>query len=226
MSAQTIHFSDFFPDMSQRPSILHPHDPAVTLFDFHRWRVMRRLVADRLRALSSVHPTTVHLARAIETETLDEDGLDALRTLLASEQEAAVSNNDELFHALERVLARYGLQSHDSWHLPSIKPDWTTIPLSRTVFFGTVDGLRLGARLENGSRPIPASVIVWIRANGSESEPQPLDAKMGEFLSYAPAIWDWLVARRLTLLCAAGVLQWPATAPLRIEDISVPARGF
>lgn len=212
--------------MSNLSSVLHPHDPAKASFDFLAWRAVRRLVADRLRPLSDLHPEAERLALAIDDETLSVADIDTLNAILAAEGEEPVTDTEGLFFALERILERHGLQAADTHHFPSVVPDWTRIPVSRAVFFGTVGGIALGARLENSARPIPPATLVWIGNGNSEREPQPVTANIGSFLDCAPAVWDWLVARRLTLLCAAGIMSWPTVAPLRIDDVSVPMRGL
>src|SRR5690606_27383742 len=113
--------------MSNRPCVHHPNDPTEIPFDFYAWRVARRLEASRLRALATVRPEALSYAEAIETETLDCVGLEALQALLAAEQEAPVSTNDELFLALDRILERHSLRPKDEWQLPVIQPDWNSM---------------------------------------------------------------------------------------------------
>lgn len=212
--------------MIDRPSVLHPHDPASAPFDFLSWRITRRFVIDRLCTLAVVAPEAAGFAELIEAEALDRAGLDRLQQMLRSLGEAEVASNDELFLALDRILERHDLQVSATWHLPAIRPDWSEIPLTRALFTGEVDGVRLTARLDQADLPVPPYVLVWTDRQGREGEPEAVNGAVGEFLPFAAALWDWLLARRLTLLCAGGFMSWPAVAPLVIEPVAVPARGF
>lgn len=191
--------------------IRHPVDPIDIRFDFWEWRLVRRLVADRLRALADgPYPELDHVARSLEIEQLTESDIELVIRILNERGFARPGNLRSLFLALGDLTDQLRVSPKSPWTLPVIEPNWDQIPLSRTVFVGTVDGVRLRARLVDVNAIVPPYEIVWQGENGEDEERCDLvHNPIGLYPTYGKPVWDWLFARHLTLLCASDVIQWP-----------------
>jgi len=195
--------------MSAHLAVHHPIDPTTPEFDFWTWRLLRRFTIDRLVALSDLCPEARALARAIEVEGATEVDFAPVLAWMG-EWGLRPENMRDLFLASAELTERFGLTPENSWHLPQISPDWHELPIGRPLFAGRIDGVHVRARLPESRALIPEYRVIWRHRDGVEEESMDLlHNVMGSFLPYAQPIWDWLVARRLTLLASAGSLPWP-----------------
>jgi hypothetical protein len=218
--------------MSTRPLIHHPLDPAHLKFDFLSWRVLRRYAAAQIFAIADTmtgdrEALVLECGNALSEERLGREHLAALNQVLTEHGEPTPANLNDLVLGLSAIVRRISAVRRPPEGLADISPDWSRIPMMRTHFAGTVCGVQAEARLPAGHALIPPYEVAWI-VGGRE-----LTVSVGsaEFTSpdAAPTVWDWLFARRLTLLCLAGAAEWPdtATPPLHLgEDWPKLARPF
>jgi hypothetical protein len=201
--------------MSTYLAVQHPIDPSTPDFDFWGWRLQRRFVVDRLLALAPREPGTQSemlsaAATALQTETLDAALLRGLTEYLAVTDPRSVTTLRDLLMALSDRTRTVGVSIRTHWKLPVIRPDWDRIPFQRPAFVGAVDGVSMRARLVPSSKVVPEYTLIWQSPDGhTETAIDIASAKIGPYLDYAPALWDWLVARRLTMLCLGGLGPWP-----------------
>lgn len=214
-------------------AVHHPIDPALPEFDFWGWRLQRRFVADRLKALSDVEQapaaTTLRmLARALEVECFDGREMEALSAYLQAKGVRAPRDLPDLLVRLSELAQSQGAHPQTSWNLPIVRPDWDAIPLRRPIFIGKANGVRLRARLTTSRKLAPDYKVIWLERDEEEVQDVVKD-RIGVNLPYGPAIWDWLFARRLTLLCLAGTGTWPDASrpPLLLNgEWQAPPRPF
>lgn len=225
--------------MSTYLAVHHPGDTALPAYDFYGWRVLRRLVADRLIAAApgagALTPQVRAAAAALERERLLPIHLPPLESLVGV---PAMADLGALLTALGARLVRDpGARRQFSWTVTVLDPSWDRIPAGRPVFIGSADGVPVEARLVPTLERDPEYVLLVRRGAREETlvqlpTPAMPDAAVPPLpvdMAWAPAVWDWLFARRLTLLCASGCGTWPApgTAPVVLPGIwSAPELGL
>lgn len=168
-------------------------------------------LAEHVRVL---HART--LVRGVDTGGIDPDGID-MRGLSAGGGDVgrgAAQGITWLLVRLGTVLGARGLTParDDAWHLPQIVPDWRQLGVTSLEFRGTIDGYDVAARLPWDADG-PMQALDWEWAPGGPLERWRLDGigrVAGPYLDHAPALWDWLLARALTVSCLAGRMAWPA----------------
>lgn len=204
-------------------AVHHPIDPALPVFDFWAWRVQRRLAADRILALAAAeedaHPEIADELRVIGRnfgrERVSIDDAEWLRSYIAAYSTSSATTMRDVVIALSEIVASRRVQLSSHWAPPALVPDWDRIPFARPAFVGTANGVPVHGRLVPSTRLAPDYSMQWVRRDGALSSVVHMDSTtIGEHLNLAPGVWDWLVARRLTLICLNGQMEWPvASAP-------------
>ena len=209
--------------------VQHPLDAEPPRFDFWTWRLKRRFITDQLRALalsSTEHRSLLaDIANRFELETVSHDHIHLLEEILGCELET----QDDLTDALSQRVPRRRISLHNRWNVPVIRPEWNGMSMRVPVFQGKVNGVPLKARLETSREMVPPYRIIWIDENRSRESETKLSEPYGRNLSYGKPLWDWLFARRLTLLCMASPEKWPDpdAPPLFLDrDWPQPPRPF
>lgn len=197
--------------MSNSEIIQHPLDPIEPRFDFFRWRLIRRLTIDRLRVLGNTDfPALIPVARAMEIEQVTEADVDVIADVLSAHGSERPTDLHALFLAVSDLTNHLDLDIDSPWTLPIIEPDWGQIPRNQVVFQGTADGVRIFARLLEGYSIVPSYQVIWLDKDGATKEVSDLENNaVGLYLPHGKPIWDWLLARHLTLLCLNGKMSWP-----------------
>jgi hypothetical protein len=207
-------------------AVHHPKEENPPAFDFWRWRLERRFTIDYLLALvdGGVDADAGRLlneaANAIEDESVGETQMMELIRYLRTQGAGVVRSSTDLLVAVARVANLSAPLRREHWHLPVLEPNWERIPLHRVVFQGTANGLTVHAKLPASKRMVPDYKIHWIAPGGEEEELDIRHHCIGQHLDLAPSVWDWLFARRCTLLCASGSRPWPSgeASPLWLAD--------
>lgn len=146
----------------------------------------------------------------------------------------------QLRELLDHLLANKGLGRLPVWDVPILRPTWDKLQWMRPRFVGKVNGVSVRAKLPSTPQEvIPPYELVWLekQGNGVMTEIGSLELMpttstgrrhnpVGQNLSYAPPLWDWLLARRLTVLCLLGKGEWPDPdhQPLILNGLSAPGR--
>jgi hypothetical protein len=208
--------------MSSYLSVQHPIDPVRAGFDFWVWRLLRRFIVDHLRTAAEAQGEDrfAEIAARLEREQLSADDARFLPQAVPAGRHNLTTTRG-LFHALAEWNKQAGAEVQQHWYMPAIRPEWSDVPLSRPVFAGLIGRERVQARLPESMELVPPYEIIWLEGEDEERAPESVaDTHYGEYIEFAPAIWDWLFARRLTLLCLNGIGEWPSVAnsPLLIGE--------
>jgi hypothetical protein len=204
----------------------HPQDSMPVRFDFWRWRLERRFAIDYLLSIAADdEPAEAQLikeaANAIEDESVTASQMAGLIGFLGERGAPPIRTTTELLVGVASVASLATRLPAEHWHLPVLSPAWASIPLHRPVFHGDVNGIRVQARLPVSKQSIPDYRLIWISDDGVEDELDIRHHMVGQLLPFAPAVWDWLFARRCTLLCINQVKDWPdeQESPLVLNEI-------
>ena len=212
-------------------TVQHPIDGRTCGFDFYSWRLMRRWTADHLRVFAqgasrNVADPLYRTAEHLESESLDGSDVEWLQDFLHIGESASQCTLTHVMAACRQYATACEVPVISTYRLPLLKPNWSEIRMNSTAFCGHADGIPVSARLPQcQDTEIPEYMIVWL--TGSECADEPLslhNAAGGTYLDYAPAVWDWMLARRLTLECLSGRRTWPQpeTPPLLLSQKMLP----
>lgn len=214
-------------------AVQHPMDPATPKFDFWGWRIQRRMVVEYLRNIATVDEDNAkklrELASSLEVEQFDESDFEVLKQYIISHNLRPEEDLTAIVKQLGKVSQALEAPQEFKFDLPILRPEWDAVPWRRPIFIGHANGTEVRARLPESNGLVPSYKITWFDERFPDQEQDIIEDRIGVNLPYGSAVWDWLFARRLTLLCLAGSGEWPDpdNPPMVLNgEWKLPRRAF